>query len=303
MLTLIEASKLIQNPLQRGVVELFARTSPVLERLPFLDVAGNAYSYNIEETLPGVAFRGINETYTESTGIVNPQIEAMKVFGGKGKVDRALVKTQGNLNDLRMIQDTMRAKAAALDFTRTFFKGDEATDPKSFDGLQKRIVGTQLLDAGDSSGGDPLTLTKLDELLDLIQGNVDMLFMSKAMRRKVNSLMRASNQAMETVSDTFGRQIPAYAGVPIGIIEVDAQGNEILGFNEAAPGGGAPTCASIYAVKFGVKEFVSGLQAGPLEVFDHGLVDVWYTTEIELICAIAVFNPRSAARLWGIADV
>ena len=30
-LTLAEASKLIQNPLQRGVVETFARTSSVLE--------------------------------------------------------------------------------------------------------------------------------------------------------------------------------------------------------------------------------------------------------------------------------
>ena len=56
MLTLTEASKLIQNPLQRGVVETFARTSPVLERLPFMDVNGNAYSYNVEQTLPGIAF-------------------------------------------------------------------------------------------------------------------------------------------------------------------------------------------------------------------------------------------------------
>lgn len=303
MLTLIEASKLIQDPLQRGVVEIFARTSPVLERLPFFNIAGNAYSYNREETLPGVAFRAVNETYTESTGIVNPCTENLKIFGGTGRVDRALVKTQGNLNDLRAIQDGMRAKAAALDFTKTFFKGDEQSSPKGFDGLQKRIAGTQLLAAGGSSGGDALTLAKLDELLDQIQGGADVLFMSKTMRRKVNSLMRASNQAMEIVSDAFGRQIQAYAGVPIGTIEADADGREILGFTEANPGGGAPASASIYAVKFGVREFVCGLQAGPLEVIDQGLIDVWYQTLIEWICGIAIFNPRSAARLWGIANV
>ena len=33
MLTLTEASKLIQNPLQRGVVETFARTGPDLVRI------------------------------------------------------------------------------------------------------------------------------------------------------------------------------------------------------------------------------------------------------------------------------
>ena len=75
MLTLTEASKLIQNPLQRGVVETFARTSPVLERLPFMDVNGNAYSYNVEQTLPGIAFRDYNASYTESTGVVNPHTE------------------------------------------------------------------------------------------------------------------------------------------------------------------------------------------------------------------------------------
>ena len=44
-LTLIEAAKLTQNPLKKGVIETFARTSPVLERLPFFTVAGNSYSY------------------------------------------------------------------------------------------------------------------------------------------------------------------------------------------------------------------------------------------------------------------
>ncbi len=300
MLTLVEAAKLAQDPLQRGVIEVFARTSPVLEKLPFLPVNGNAYQYNLEETLPGVAFRGVNEPYTESTGIVNPNTEALKIFGGTSKVDRALVKTQGNLNDLRAVHDGMKAKAAALDFTKAFFKGDSQANIRQFDGLQKRLVGKQLLQAGSTSGGDPLTLAMLDELIDSVHGGPDMLFMNKPIRRKVNSLMRAANQAVETVSDSFGRQIPAYAGVPIGVIEGDAEGNEILGFTEACPGGGAPASTSIYAVRFGVKEYVSGLQAGDLEVIDQGLVDVWYQTLIEWICSIAVFNPRSAARLWGV---
>ena len=70
MLTLLEAAKLVQDPLKRGVIEIFPRTSPVLERLPFFNVNGQAYKYNIEETLPGIAFRGINESYTEDTGVV-----------------------------------------------------------------------------------------------------------------------------------------------------------------------------------------------------------------------------------------
>lgn len=303
MLTLYEASKLIQNPLQAGVVALFAETSPVLENLPFLDVSGSAYSHNIEETLPGVAFRDINQPYDASVGVVQQFTERLKIFGGVVPVDRALVRMQGNLNDIRLVHTNMKVKATALDWTRNFFKGDEATESRGFDGLQRRITGPQLLPMGTSSGGDELTLARLDELLDAVQGGADMLFMSKTMRRKVNALRRAAGQATEVVNDAFGRQIDAYANIPIGIIEVDASGEEILGFNEASPGGGSPTSASIYAVRFGAGEAVSGLQAGGgIEVIDMGLIEVWYKTHIEWISSFTIFNPRSAARLWGIKN-
>ena len=132
----------------------------MLERLPFFDVNGQAYKYNIEQTMPGIAFRGINESYTESTGIVNPAVEPLFVLGGLSAVDRALVKTQGNVNNLRAVYDAMKAKAAALEYTKKFFKGDNSTDPNEFDGLENRLTGDQVVDQGATSGGDALTLAK-----------------------------------------------------------------------------------------------------------------------------------------------
>jgi hypothetical protein len=61
LLTLAESAKYYNNPLQRGIVETFARSSGVLQYLPFMTIKGNAYKYNVEETLPGVGFRSINE--------------------------------------------------------------------------------------------------------------------------------------------------------------------------------------------------------------------------------------------------
>lgn len=303
-LTLLEAAKLQQDPLKRGVIEVFPRTSPVLEYVPFQNIAGNAYTYNVEQALGGIAFRGIGETYTESTGVLNPVTEALKIMGGVSDVDRALVKTQGNVNDLRSSHDGLKAKAAALFFTKSFFKGDSESDPAEFDGLQKRLTGDQLLAMGNTAGGDALTLAKLDELIDAVQGSPDALFMNKTMRRKVNALMRAAGQATETVSDSFGRQTGAYAGVPIGIIEEDETGSAILGFAEDCPGGGDSVGSSIYAVRFGSDEFVGGLQAGEMDVIDMGLYSggVAYRTLIEWICSIAVFHPRAAARLYGIKN-
>ena len=280
MLTLAEASKLIQNPLQRGVVETFARTSPVLERLPFMDVNGNAYSYNVEQTLPGIAFRDYNASYTESTGVVNPHTEKLYIMGGISSVDRALVKTQGSVNNIRAIHDNMKAKAAALTFTAKFFNGDNTTAATEFDGLKERLTGSQALTYTGA-----MTLEKVDELIDGVIGGPTALFMSKATRRTVNALRRAAGQATEVVSDSFGRQIDAYAGIPIGVIEEDKDGAAILADGE------------IYAIRMGVQEYVSGLQAGGMEVIDLGLNRTQYETLIEWICGIAVFHPKAAARL------
>ena len=303
MLTLLEASKLIQNPLARGVIEIFPRVSPVLERLPFFNVNGQAYKYNTEQTLPGIAFRGINESYTADTGVVNPAVEALYIMGGLSKVDRALVKTQGNINNLRAIYDGMKAKAAALTYTDKFFNGDNASDPNEFDGLKARLTGSQVIDMGSSDGGNELSLAKVDELLDAVQGGADVLYCNKTMRRKISSLVRASNAAIETVNDAFGRQLTAYAGVPIAVVEEDKDGNQILPFTEPdLDNGDKEVTCSLYACRFGVAEYVSGLQAGDMDVLDQGLSGTFYQTLIEWICGLGVFHPKAAARLRGVKN-
>ena len=302
MLTLLEAAKLVQDPLKRGVIEIFPRVSPVLERLPFFNVNGQAYKYSQEQTLPGIAFRGINESYTESTGVVNPQVEALYILGGLSKVDRALVKTQGNVNNLRSIYDAMKAKATALEYTKKFFVGSNSTDPNEFDGLFYRLTNSQVIDAGSSSGGDALTLAKLDEALDAVQGAADVIFCNKTIRRKISTLARAANQSTEPVNDAFGRQLQAYAGTPIAVVEEDKDGNLILPFTEENPGGGTAASTSLYCCRFGLAEYVSGLQAGSMDVLDQGLSGTQYTTLIEWICGLGVFHPKAASRLRGIKN-
>jgi len=204
---------------------------------------------------------------------------------------------------LRATYDAMKSKAVALEYTKKFFKGSNTVDHNEFDGLEVRLTGNQVIDMGSSDGGDELTLAKLDELLDAVQGGSDVLFMNKIMRRKVSALVRAAGQAIETVSDSFGRQLTAYAGVPIAIIEDDKDGNQILAFNEPdLDDGDQEVCTSIYSVRFGAAEYVSGLQSGSMDVVDLGLNRTMYETLIEWICGLGVFHPKSAARLRGIKN-
>lgn len=301
-LTLVEAMKGTNDPLRSGVIEVFARTSPVLERASIQQVVGGAYVYTQEGELPGVAFRAVNEAYPESTGVLNPQVETMKIAGGDADVDKALIKQRpaNSVGELRANQTRMKTKALSKAIEEAFFKGDTASNPKEFDGLQARLTGSQVIDAkGSTTAGDPLTLDKLDELIDLVD-EVDVLFMNRFMRRKVNALRRAAGQARETVDDMFGRQIEAYAGIPIGVVDDNGAGNPILAFDESERDGSPGSTTSIYAVSWGEDEMTSMLETPPgIEVTDLGELDSApvMRTRIEWIVGLAVFHGRAAARL------
>lgn len=50
-LILEEAAKLSNDMLLQGVVETIVRDSPVLQRLPFIEIVGNGLMYNQEKNL------------------------------------------------------------------------------------------------------------------------------------------------------------------------------------------------------------------------------------------------------------
>jgi hypothetical protein len=140
----------------------------------------------------------------------------------------------------------------------------------------------------------------LDELIDAVEGEPDVIFCSKAMRREIKKVLQNHNGYSESSYDAFGRPVMTYGGIPIRVVETDQAGNEILGFNETQ--GTANNTASIYAVKFGPEQYVSGLQNGGVSVRDLGeLADKpVFRTRIEWYVGMAVFHPRAAARLKGV---
>jgi len=295
MLTLLEHAKLNPNPLVSGVVEIFAANNPILLNLPFITINGPAYVYNREGTLPGVAFRGINESYTESTGVINPATERLVICGGESDYDTFLVATGTGTNDARALHDAMKSKALALRWAKTFFDGNSEADPREFDGLNRRLTGGQVVNAG-AAGGAALTLDKLNELVDAVQGTPNLLLMNKRMVRKVTSLAQSTANVTYGV-DALGRVLTSYAGIPIGIVEDDDTGAAILGFDEDDGAGNADT-TSIYAIRFDM-DGVHGIQNAPVDVRDLGELPSKpaFRTRIEWFAGYVVKHPKAAARL------
>lgn len=300
--TLIEQAKLLANtePVRSSIIETYPMNSDILRVLPFKDIAGNCYRYNQEQTLPGIGFRGVNGSYTASTGILNPQVEPLVIAGGSLAIDPFLIKT-GSQD--REVQKLMKAKALALAWTKAFLKGDSTTDATSLDGLQNRITGNQLQDAGTTSGGDALSLALLDKLIDSVD-NPTHLIMNKTMRRRLSAAARSTSVGgyIRWEKDEFGRQIAYYGDLPILIFDFDHTGTQILPFTEAAYTGTAQ-CTSIYCVSIG-DGMLQGIQSGPMDVRAIGRVSTTVADydEIEWYNGIVIEHPRAAARLRYIKD-
>jgi hypothetical protein len=304
-LSLVEASKMA---FERGevfeatVIKQFADSSGILENIGFRNIAGNAISYNREETMPGIGFRGVNEAFSEGTGIVNPQTETLYIAGGDLDVDRFLVQTLGA--DMRSSQEAMKIRSLSLAWTNTFINGDTALNPREFDGIKKRVTGTQLINAGNTSGGDALSLNKLDELIDTVE-NPTALVMNKTLKRRLTASGRNTSVGgyVTQTMDAFGRPITAYADLPIITLDEDNNRAKILPFTEANPGGGSPASASIYCISFG-DMMLEGIQNGGINARDLGELQekACYRTRVEWYSGIMVMNPRAVARLQGIKD-
>jgi len=302
-LTLREAAKLMEDEgdtKRAAVIEMFAESSDILDAMPFIDIMGNAYKYDQEATLPGVAFRGVNESYTASTGIINPQTEALYIAGGDLDVDTFIVKTGGA--SARSRHEAMKVKSLSASVTDTILKGDTSTDPREFDGLQTRITGSQVVHNSTASGGAVLSLYKLDELIDTVDGATH-LIMNREMKRRFITAARDTSVGgfITHDKDAMGRPITRYNDLPILTGYGQNRNTAILPFEEDYNGGGTANATSIYAVKFS-EDGVAGIQNGTMDVRDLGELNdaPKYRTRVEWFPGMVTLSGFAAARLDSI---
>lgn len=291
-LTLAEAAKLSNDVLLTGVVETIIKDSPVLQRLPFIEIVGNGLTYNREATAPSAGFFDVGDTWTESTPTFTQQTVTLKIMGGDADIDNFLLATRSNLQDLETAVVQLKAKAVRQLFEQTFVTGDATADPKSFDGLDKLCDPGQSLSMGVN--GASLTLDKLDELVDTVKGGKpELLVMSRRSRRILTKLARNSGSLLETDRDEFGQMLQFYDGIPVGVSDY---------ISDAQTVGTSADCSTLYAFQLG-EGSLSGLTSpGALQVERVGSLETKDATRtrIKWYASLALFNALKLARLTGV---
>lgn len=287
----------------RALIEMFAKSSDIMETLPFEGMTGPVFEGYRQATLPTVGFRGINEGSTSGVGKVTPFQEASFIMDHDLDVDRAIVDRYGE--ERRSWEETMAAAAAGRLWVDTFFKGDNASNPRVFNGLQKRsaLYGRTIANS-NASGGAALSLYNLDNAIKNTNGPTHILATRDLQPRFIAAARNTSIAGFVIQSwDGVGTPKMTYAGLPIlwGYPR-DDQGT-ILPFTEVGAGGGAAQCTSIYVVAFGPGK-LRGLQLRPMQFNNIGLLPdgITYRTHMSWDVGMVDEHKYCFTRLSSITD-
>jgi len=138
--SLNDYSKQSKDNLLGFIADNFLRSSQPLQQLKWQTDKNLAVTITSWDRLPDVAFRNVNESYTESTGTLKQKVESKYIMGGEIEVDVVLAEAGETIEDVRQTQRKMKSKAMAFKFTNSFINGGPISDPKGFKGLKKRVT-------------------------------------------------------------------------------------------------------------------------------------------------------------------
>jgi hypothetical protein len=284
--------------------------------------------YNVELTMPTVSWLQPKDQITENTGTVAQRTTNMFTLIGDADTDKSMID-MNPLQNPESIDIEAKAKAMAHTFETCFIRGQTSTlsSVKEFKGLIRMLAemeeatgaatdldgvnNSQVIAVEADSG--PLTLAKMDELIDAIKpGKPDMLLMSRRTRRKINALARASGSGLTVVElKEFGLFVPAYDLIPIFVSDfipdnLPDGAASIVTISTWNPDAARATNLDnsiLFALKVS-EEDVTGLQAGAMtherETFveDYNAIRNRFSWNVSAMCkkkyslaALTCFNP------------
>lgn len=305
--TLAEAKKNVQDDLQIGVYDEFAKSSFIMNNITFDDVVSPTgggttmtYGYTRLKTQPTADFREVNSEYTPQEVTKERHNVDLKIFGGTFQIDRVIAGMGGIVSEVEL-QMKQKIKAASALFNDTVINGDSATNSKAFDGLDKAVTGsstefvpTAAIDLSDSAAVDAnwkTFLDLLDEFLMGLNGTPSMIAGNTKLIAKIKAIARRAGQYQIT-QNGFGQQVESYAGIPL--VDLGAK----AGTNDPVSKINGQGETSLYAVRFGMDGFHAVAPTG------NALIKTWLpdfktsgavkTGEVEMIAAVALKTTKAA---------
>lgn len=323
-ITLAEAKVGMADKVDQQVVDMFRRSSLLLDRLTFDNAISPGtggstlvYGYTQLKTPSTAAVRSINSEYTANEAKREKKTTQAIIMGGSFEVDRVIQDTSGAIDEL-VFQADEKIKATANFFTNCVINGTAAGNAAlgkttgTFDGLNKLLAhsSTEYTATADLSTSENVTanynqfLDELDEFISSLDGMPDMLLMNRKMLSKLRGIARRAGY-YEVSKDDFGRGVEMYNGIALMDAGEFYDGSNTVDIvaDTAASASDFGT-SDIYAVKFGLDAF-HGISPTGTKVITSYMPDLTLPGavkkgEVELVAGIALKNTLKAGHMKGI---
>lgn len=245
-----------QGTLEKASVMAMNTATPIVGAMPFTKINGNAYSYNVVDTLLPTAHRELGQDVVSNEFETEKITKSLVILTNSVKTDRAL----GVMSDLTDI----KAEGQHL----AMLSNGKALEGFVIAELKKFITGST---AGKKFIG-ALTVDTIDDALDFVDG-ANIIFVNNKGHRALKKVLKAEGLHPETV-ENFGKRVISYNGVPVHVAP-DLADNEML------------------VVKFG-EEAVHGITNGGLRVYEKE-VGVFHIADTELLYNVVAKTKNSFA--------
>lgn len=306
--TLAQAKLNVQDDLQMGVIDEFAKSNFLFNNLIFDDVvsptgggATMTYAYTRLLTQPTAAFRAINSEYTPQEVTKQRYTVDLKVFGGSFEIDRVISNMGGIIQEVSL-QLQQKIKAAAALFNDTVINGDSAVDADAFDGLDKALAGSSTefvpnaaIDLSTSEKVDAnykAFLDVLDEFLMGLDGTPSFIGGNTKLIAKLRAVARRAGMYQITKND-FGQQVEQYGNIPF--VDFGAKPGTN---NPVVPVDGVSGETSLYVARLGLDGFHAVSMAGvaPVQTWlpDYTTAGAVKKGEVEMVAAVALKATKAA---------
>lgn len=323
-ITLAEAKAGMADKVDQQVVDMFRRSSLLLDRLTFDNAISPGtggstlvYGYTQLKTPSTAAVRAINSEYTANEAKREKKTTQAIIMGGAFEVDRVIQDTSGAIDEL-VFQADEKIKATANFFTNCVINGTTAgtagtgKTTGTFDGLNKLLANssTEYTATADLSTSANVTanynqfLDELDEFISGLDGMPDMLLMNRKMLSKLRGIARRAGY-YESTKDDFGRVVETYNGIALMDAGEYYDGSKTVDIvADTAAGSDTFGTSDIYAVKFGLDAF-HGISPTGTKVITSYMPDLTQPGavkkgEVELVAGIALKNTLKAGHMKGI---
>ena len=254
---------LVQDTLAKGSVLSMATATPVVELLKFTEISGNAYRYNVIDTLLPTNHRELGEDVDASEMQTITDTVDLKILTNSSKVDRALGVMQ-NITDIQ-------AESQGLAMVSSGYALEGFVLNRLGEYLETNKAGVKFTGALNTD----LLMDARESVLGLNEDN-GAIFCNAKTQRLMQKVAQTEMPGYVSDITQFGKKCKAFDNLPIVVSEQVKDGE-------------------IFFVKF-AEDGVHGVTNGGLKVYNYDR-GVHLITDTELLYNVVAKVKKSFAKI------